>query len=68
MALGLTQALTKMSYRNNSWGGGGDVLRRPVRMADNLHVQIVFKSGSLILLEPYGPFQACNGIALPVLM
>jgi len=23
------------------------------------------KSGSLILLEPSGPVQACNGIALP---
>jgi len=26
---------------------------------------VVFKSGSLILLEPSGPVQACNGIALP---
>ena len=26
---------------------------------------IVLKSGSLILLEPSGPLQACNGIALP---
>ena len=25
----------------------------------------VLKSGSLILLEPSGPVQACNGIALP---
>jgi hypothetical protein len=24
------------------------------------------KSGSLNLLEPYGPIQACNGIALPL--
>jgi hypothetical protein len=24
------------------------------------------KSGNLNLLEPYGPVQACNGIALPV--
>jgi len=36
-----------------------------VRRADNLHVPIVFKSGSLNLLEPSGPVQACNGIALP---
>jgi len=28
-------------------------------------VLIVLKSGSLILLEPSGPVQACNGIALP---
>jgi hypothetical protein len=27
-------------------------------------VPIVLKSGSLNLLEPYGPVQACNGIAL----
>jgi hypothetical protein len=28
-------------------------------------VPIVLKSGSLNLLESYGPVQACNGIALP---
>jgi hypothetical protein len=28
-------------------------------------VPIVLKSGSLSLLEPSGPVQACNGIALP---
>jgi len=27
---------------------------------------IVLKSGSLKLLEPSGPGQACNGIALPL--
>jgi hypothetical protein len=30
-----------------------------------LHVPIVFKSGSLYLLEPSGPLQVCYGIALP---
>jgi hypothetical protein len=29
-------------------------------------VPIVLKSGSLNLLEPYGPVKACNGIALPL--
>jgi hypothetical protein len=29
-------------------------------------VPIVLKSGSLKLLEPSGPVQACNGIALPL--
>jgi len=29
---------------------------------------IVMKSGSLNLLEPLGPVQACNGIALPLLI
>jgi len=28
-------------------------------------VSIVLKSGSLNLLEPSGPVQACNGISLP---
>jgi len=38
-----------------------------VRRADkpyHLHVPIVLKSGSLSLLEPSGPVQACNGFAL----
>jgi len=30
-------------------------------------VPIVLKSGNLILLEPSGPVQACNGISLPLL-
>jgi len=29
------------------------------------HVPIVMKSGSLNLLEPSGPVEACNGIVLP---
>jgi hypothetical protein len=39
-------------------------------MADNLTTfmcQIVLKSGILNLLEPSGPPQVCNGIALPLL-
>jgi hypothetical protein len=39
-----------------------------VRRADNLNhfqVPIFLRSGSLNLLEPSGPLQACNGIALP---
>jgi len=31
----------------------------------HLHMPTVLKSGSLNLLEPYGPVQAFNGIALP---
>ena len=63
MALGSTQPLTEMSTRNISWG---------VKAASvygwqpyDLHVPTVLKSGSLSLLEPSGPVQACNGIALP---
>ena len=48
MALSSTQPLTEMTTRNISWG---------------LKV-IVLKSGSLKLLEPSGPFQACIRIAL----
>jgi len=32
-----------------------------------MHVPIVLKSGNLNFLEPSGPVQACNGIALPIL-
>jgi len=40
-----------------------------VRKADNLTTFMcrLLKSGSLDLLEPSGPVQACNGIALPFL-
>jgi len=65
MALGLTQPLTEMSTRNISLG---------VKAADaqgwqpyHLRVPIVLKYGSLNFLEPSGPVQACNGIALPLL-
>ena len=63
MALGLTQSLTEMSTRNISWGvkAAGAYGRQPY----HLHVLNVLKSGSLNLLEPSGPVQACNGIALP---
>ena len=40
-----------------------------MRTADkpyHLNVLIVLKSGSLNLLEPSGPVQACNGVALPL--
>ena len=63
MVLGLTQPLTEMSTRIISWG-----YRWPVRRAYNLanfKVPTVMKSGSLKYLEPSGPVQACNGIALP---
>jgi hypothetical protein len=62
VALGSTQPLTEMNARNISYG---------VKAADawgcqpcHLYVPIVLKSGSLILLEPSGPVNACNGIAL----
>ena len=64
-ALGSTQPLTEMSTRNICWGvkAAGVYGWQPY----HLHVLIVLKSGSLSLLEPWGPVQACNGIALPYL-
>jgi hypothetical protein len=63
IALGLTQPLTEVSTRNNSWGVKAASVNgwQPY----HLDVPIVLKSGSLDLLEPYGPLQAHNGIALP---
>jgi len=58
MTLGLTQPVTEMSTRNISWVGGKS------GRCNNIHVPIVLKSGSFSLLEPLGPVQACNGIAL----
>jgi hypothetical protein len=63
MVRGLTQLLTEMSTRYISWGKGGrcvGLTTLPTSM------QIVLKYGSLNLLEPSGPVQACNRIALPL--
>jgi len=64
MALGSTQPLTEMSTRNISWGvkAAGAEGSQPY----HLRVPIVCTSGSPNLLEPSGPVQACNGIALPL--
>jgi len=59
MALGFFHPQTEMSTRTISWGKGWQPY--------HFHVPIVLKSGSLKLLEPSGPLQACNGIALPLL-
>ena len=63
---GVDSAYNRNEYQEYFLGGK----RRPVRKADNLTTfmcRIVLKSGSLNLLEPSGPVQACNGIALPLL-
>jgi hypothetical protein len=50
-----------------SWGAGGvEAAGAWGWQPYHLHVPIVLKFGSLILLEPSGPVQACNGIALPL--
>ena len=66
MGLGSTQPQIEMSTRIISWGvkAAGSYGWQPY----HLHVPIVLKSGSLKLLEPSGPVQACNGIALPLLL
>jgi len=62
MALGSTRPLREMSTRNISW---------EVKVAGawglqpyHFHVPIFIKSGSLNLVEPWGPIQAYRGIAL----
>ena len=62
MALGSTQSLTEMNTRSISCGV--KVTGAWGWQPYHLHVPIVLKSGSLNLLEPSGPVQACNGIAL----
>jgi len=63
VALELTQPLTEMSTSNISWRVKGACAWgwQPY----HIHMPIVLKSGSLNLLEPSGPVQACNGIPLP---
>ena len=60
---GSTQPLTEMSTRNISCVV--KVVGAWCWQPYHLHVLIVLKSGSLNLLEPSGPVQACNGIAVP---
>ena len=64
MSLGSSQSLAEMSTRNISWGvkAAGAYGWQPY----HLPVPIVLKSGSLNLIEPSGPVQACIGIALPL--
>jgi hypothetical protein len=61
-ALGSTQPLTEMSTNNIFWGIKAAVAYgcKPY----HLQVPIVLKSGSLNLLEPSGPVQASNEIAI----
>jgi hypothetical protein len=64
VALGLTQPLTVMSSSNISWGDKGSqcigLTTLPPSGVNCLEIE------SLNLLEPSGPVQACNGIALPL--
>jgi hypothetical protein len=60
---GVDSASDRNKYKEFLGGKGGrcvGLITLPRPCAD------VLKSGSLNLLEPYGPVQACNGIALPL--
>ena len=62
----LTQPLIEMSTRDVSWGQ-----RRPVHSVDNLATFVCWlfrNSGSLNLLVPKRPAQACTRKALPLIM
>ena len=65
MPLGLTHAVTDYQEYFLGGGKGGRCLRLKTLL---FYVPIVLKSGSLTLLEPSGPVQACNGIALLLLV
>jgi hypothetical protein len=62
MVLGSTQPRTEMSTRNIFWGlkAAGAKGWQPY----HIHMSTVLKSGNFNLLEPSGPVQACNRIAL----
>ena len=66
MALGMTQPLSEMSTRNISWAVKAVGVNSWQPYA--IHVLIVLKSGRLNLLENSGPVQACNGIAVLLLL
>ena len=62
MVLGSIQPLTEMSTRDISWG-----VKEALRKADNLTIfrcRLSTNSADLNLLEPSGPVQAHNEIAL----
>jgi len=64
MALGFDSASNRNEY--HGYFLGVNAASAKGRQSYHLHVPIVLKSGSLNLLEPSGPVQACNGIALPL--
>ena len=72
MALGSIQPLNRNGHQGclvGESGVGGLKGGRPVRRADNLTTsmcRLSSNSGSLNLLEPQGPVQACNALVLPL--
>jgi hypothetical protein len=64
MALGLTRSLTENEYKEYFLGDKGGRCVGLTTLPPSCAT--VKKSGSLKLLEPSGPVQACNGVALPL--
>jgi hypothetical protein len=72
------ETLDRTMWRAGFGRGFGPVVRQAAKWNEmkngrcvglqpyHLHMPIVLKPGSLDLLEPSGPVQACNGIALPL--
>jgi hypothetical protein len=56
---GVDSACNRNEYQEYFLGDKGG---RCVGLTNHLHVPAVLKSGSLNLLEPSGPVQACTGI------
>jgi hypothetical protein len=65
MALGSTQPLTEMSTRCISQGKGDRCVRLTTLPPS---CAVVMKSGILNFLASSGPFQACKGTALPLIL
>jgi hypothetical protein len=61
---GVDSAPNRNEYQEYFLGGKGG--RCVVLTTLHIHVPIVLKSGNVNLLDPSGPVQACNGIALPL--
>ena len=62
--LGVGSASNRNEYQEYFLGGKGGRCVGLTTLPPSC--AIVLKSGSLSLLEPSGPVQACNGIALPL--
>ena len=60
---GVDSASNRNEYQDYFLGGKGGRCVRLTTLPPSCAV--VMKSGSLNLLEPSGPVQACNGVALP---
>ena len=63
LPIGVDSASNRNEYQEHFLGGKGGRCVRLTTLPPSCAV--VMKSGNLNFLEPSGPFQACNGTALP---